>query len=56
MSNKYCIIDVETTGTSAREGRITEVAIYCHDGEKITDEFSSPMLPVFVRWPVESLR
>lgn len=45
MSNKYCIIDVETTGTSARDGRITEVAIYCHDGEKITDEFSSLINP-----------
>ncbi|MDD2965130.1 MAG: exonuclease domain-containing protein [Bacteroidales bacterium] len=45
MSNKYCIIDVETTGTSARDGRITEVAIYCHDGEKITDEFSTLVNP-----------
>jgi len=43
--NKYCIIDVETTGTSAHDGRITEVAVYCHDGEKITDEFTTLVNP-----------
>lgn len=43
--NKYCIIDVETTGTSAHNGRITEVAVYCHDGEKITDEFTTLVNP-----------
>ncbi|OFY16542.1 MAG: hypothetical protein A2X11_12585 [Bacteroidetes bacterium GWE2_42_24] len=43
--NKYCIIDVETTGTNAHDGRITEVAIYCHDGENVTDEFSTLVNP-----------
>ncbi len=41
----YAIIDIETTGGSARLERITEVAIYLHDGEKITGEFVSLVNP-----------
>ena len=42
---KYAIIDVETTGGSPGSSRITEVAIYIHDGEKIIDEFTSLINP-----------
>jgi len=41
----YAIIDIETTGGSARIEKITEIAIYLHDGEKITDEFVSLVNP-----------
>lgn len=41
----YAIIDIETTGGSARNEKITEVAIYQHDGEKITNEFVSLVNP-----------
>jgi DNA polymerase-3 subunit epsilon len=41
----YAIIDIETTGGSARMEKITEIAIYLHDGEKITDEFVSLVNP-----------
>lgn len=42
----YTIIDIETTGKSQK---ITEIAIYKHDGQQIIDEFSSlvnPELPI----------
>jgi DNA polymerase III subunit epsilon len=41
----YAIIDIETTGGSSRVEKITEIAIYLHDGEKITGEFSSLVNP-----------
>ncbi|MCB0575782.1 MAG: hypothetical protein KDC61_14580, partial [Saprospiraceae bacterium] len=41
----YAIIDVETTGGTARYERITEIAIVLHDGEKVTDTFSSLINP-----------
>ncbi len=41
----YAIVDIETTGGSARLEKITEIAIYLHDGEKITGEFSSLVNP-----------
>jgi DNA polymerase-3 subunit epsilon len=41
----YAIIDIETTGGSARIERITEIAIYLHDGNKITGEFVSLVNP-----------
>ncbi len=41
----YAIVDIETTGGSARREKITEIAIYLHDGEKITDEFISLVNP-----------
>ena len=37
----YAIIDIETTGGSARLEKITEIAIYLHDGNKVTGEFVS---------------
>ncbi len=41
----YSVIDLETTGGNAKQGRITEVAIYKFDGEKIVDEFHSLINP-----------
>lgn len=35
----YAILDIETTGLSPRREKITELAIYIHDGEKIIDQF-----------------
>lgn len=41
----YAIIDIETTGGSARIEKITEIAIYIHDGNQITGEFVSLVNP-----------
>lgn len=41
----YAIVDIETTGGSPRNEKITEIAIYLHDGQKITGEFSSLINP-----------
>ena len=41
----YAIIDIETTGGSARLEKITEIAIYLHDGEKTTGEYVSLVNP-----------
>ncbi|UCG27858.1 MAG: GIY-YIG nuclease family protein [Bacteroidales bacterium] len=41
----YTIVDIETTGGSYQYDRITEIAVYVHDGEKITDEFTTLINP-----------
>jgi len=41
----FAIIDIETTGNSAKYGKITEIAIYQHNGEKITGSFSTLINP-----------
>lgn len=41
----YAITDIETTGGSLKTTKITEIAIFLHDGEKIIDEFSSLVNP-----------
>jgi len=41
----YAIIDIETTGGSARIEKITEIAVILHDGEKVTGEFVSLVNP-----------
>jgi DNA polymerase-3 subunit epsilon len=41
----YAIVDIETTGGSSRLEKITEIAIYQHDGKKITGEFVSLINP-----------
>jgi DNA polymerase-3 subunit epsilon len=41
----YAIIDIETTGGSARLEKITEIAIYLHDGNQITGEYSTLVNP-----------
>ena len=41
----YAIIDIETTGNSFKTGKITELAIFIHDGFEIIDSFSSLINP-----------
>lgn len=41
----YAVIDIETTGGSARLERITEIAVYIHDGERIVEEYSTLINP-----------
>ena len=41
----YAIVDIETTGGYAANHRITEVAIYHHDGMHITDSFHTLINP-----------
>lgn len=41
----YAVIDIETSGGRAQVDKITEIAIYIHDGEKIVDEFSTLINP-----------
>lgn len=43
--NLYAIIDIETTGQTSATGKITEIAIFIHDGFEITDSFSSLINP-----------
>lgn len=45
----YSVIDVETTGGSPKSSRITEIAIYRHNGEEVIDAFVSlvnPEMPI----------
>ncbi len=41
----YAIVDIETTGLSPANEKITEIAIFIHDGEKVVDEFSTLINP-----------
>ena len=41
----YAIVDIETTGGYADHHRITEIAIYHHDGVKITDHYQTLINP-----------
>jgi len=41
----FSIIDIETTGHSARYGKITEIAIIQHNGQRMTDSFSTLINP-----------
>ncbi len=41
----YAIVDIETTGGSARLEKITEIAIYLHDGNTVTGEFITLINP-----------
>ncbi len=41
----FAIIDLETTGLSPAAERITEIAVYLHDGRKITGEFQTLLNP-----------
>lgn len=48
-SVNYAIVDIETTGGSVKSSKITEIAIYKHDGHGIIDSFSSlvnPEMPI----------
>lgn len=45
----FAIIDIETTGGNAKQGKITEIAIFIHDGTKVVREFSTlinPTIPI----------
>ncbi len=41
----YAVVDLETTGGNAKFGKITEIAIYLHDGFQVVDEFVSLINP-----------
>ncbi len=41
----YSIIDIETTGGNAWTDRITEVAVFVHDGQQVVKKFSSLVNP-----------
>ena len=41
----FSIIDIETTGGSSKRDRITEIAVYVYDGEKIIDEYQTLINP-----------
>lgn len=41
----YAIIDIETTGQASATGKITEIAIFIHNGFEITDSFTSLINP-----------
>ncbi|MCS6929378.1 MAG: exonuclease domain-containing protein [Saprospiraceae bacterium] len=41
----YAIVDVETTGGSARYERVIEIAIVLYDGRRIVDTFSTLLYP-----------
>ncbi|HYG18029.1 MAG TPA: 3'-5' exonuclease, partial [Ohtaekwangia sp.] len=41
----YAIVDIETTGGYAANHRITEIAIYYHDGIQVTDSFHTLVNP-----------
>ncbi|MBT1685264.1 exonuclease domain-containing protein [Dawidia soli] len=41
----YAIVDIETTGGFAASHRITEIAIYHHDGIRITDSYRTLVNP-----------
>ncbi len=41
----YAILDIETTGGSPKSEKITEIAIFFHDGKQITGEWSTLINP-----------
>ncbi|QDK83337.1 3'-5' exonuclease [Spirosoma sp. KCTC 42546] len=50
----YCIVDVETTGGVKGPSRLTEIAIFRHDGQQVVDSFHSLLnpgcpIPPFIR-------
>lgn len=50
----YCIVDVETTGNVKGPARLTEIAIFRHDGNQVVDSFHSLLnpgcpIPPFIR-------
>ena len=52
----YAIIDIETSGGNHKNGKITEIAIYRHDGKKIVDEFVTLINPEMkIDWYVKKL-
>lgn len=41
----YAIVDIETTGNGYTGSKITEIAIFIHNGEKVIDEFTTLVNP-----------
>lgn len=41
----YAIVDIETTGGFAGKSRITEIAVFLHDGEAIVDSYETLVNP-----------
>lgn len=41
----YCIVDIETTGNGYTGSKITEIAIFKHNGTEIIDEFTTLINP-----------
>lgn len=41
----YAIVDIETTGGSPKSSKITEIAIFKHDGMRVIDEFVTLVNP-----------
>ncbi|WP_161891211.1 exonuclease domain-containing protein [Pontibacter russatus] len=41
----YAIIDIETTGGQPAQDRITEIAIFIHDGHQIVDQYNTLINP-----------
>lgn len=41
----FAILDIETTGGSPKTEKITEIAIFFHDGEKVVEEWSTLVNP-----------
>lgn len=45
----FAIVDIETTGGSPKDSKITEIAIYKHNGKEIIDEYETlinPEIPI----------
>lgn len=52
----YAIIDIETSGGNHKTGKITEVAIYKHDGVQIIEEYTTLINPQMrIDWYVKKL-
>ena len=45
QGQNYAVVDIETTGSLRKGHRITEIAIFIFDGEKVIDSFTSPINP-----------
>ncbi len=41
----YAILDIETTGLSPINDKITEIAIYIHDGKNVINQYSTLINP-----------
>lgn len=41
----YAIVDIETTGGSPKSSKITEIAIYKHNGERVIDDYVTLVNP-----------
>lgn len=41
----FTIIDIETTGNHYKYGHITEIALFRHNGQKVTDSYSTLINP-----------